>query len=867
MKTSFPSESEPMVQQAFAAWTRAVLRHARSVLVLFGVLTAAAAWFVSGNLAVDTSTTNMISAETPFRQNAIVYDQAFPQFSNLIVIVVDAPTSDAATAMATALTAALRGKSELFTEIEYPEGDPFFRRAGLLYLDRESLSALADRLAAAEPFLATLAHQPDLNGLFDFLGLALRNDGDAGGGELADLFRRIGGIVEAHGADRPAMLPWRDLIDGDRTDGARQVILARPRLENGGLSPGADALAAIRQAADGLRDDGLRDVTVRLTGSVALADEELRSVALGGEKAGLLTLGLVVLLLVIGLRTIRLIVPAIATLVVGLIWTAAFAALAIGHLNLISIAFAVLFIGLGVDFSIHYCLYYRERAARDAAGALAATGSGVGGSLAIGAICAAAGFLSFLPTDYKGLAELGLISGGGMAIAFFLNMTLLPAILSLFPVKPVETASPRSATETFAAKYYRPILWVAAICAVLAAGAAPFAKFDFNPMNLKDPASESVSTFLDLADDPQNGVYAIDVLVPGLEHAVREAARLGALPGVGTVVTLNSLVPENQAEKLTVIDDMAYFLGPVLTAPAPNQAAAGSFAASLEAFRRVAATFLAGGPDGPLADAVAQLNRALASIDPASAAQLQDLDRRLTGYLPGLLDDLRLALEAAPVSVEDIPPHIRRNWLTTDGAARIQLQPAEPVQSNGELRQFAATVLAAAPNAVGTPVTISEAGDAVVSAFREASIIAFVLVSAILIFLLRSVARSLLVLLPLVLAAVLTGGTSVALNLPFNFANIIVLPLLFGLGVASGVHMVMREQAMDRAIDIMQTSTPRAVLFSALTTIASFGSLALSGHLGMTSMGQLLTIAISYTLVCMLLVLPAMMVWRDRRNP
>ena len=133
--------------------------------------------------------------------------------------------------------------------------------------------------------------------------------------------------------------------------------------------------------------------------------------------------------------------------------------------------------------------------------------------------------------------------------------------------------------------------------------------------------------------------------------------------------------------------------------------------------------------------------------------------------------------------------------------------------------------------------------------------------------LLRSIARSLLVLLPLALAAVLTGGTAVALNLPFDFANIIVLPLLFGLGVASGVHMVMRERAADRAVDVMHTSTPRAVLFSALTTIASFGSLALSGHLGMTSMGQLLTIAIGYTLICMLLVLPAMMVWIDRRTP
>lgn len=867
MKTGLPLEKKTAIQRAFIAWTQAVLRHAGIVLAVIGFLSAAAAWFAAGNLAIDTSTTDMISAETPFRQNAIAYDRAFPQFSDLIVIVIDAPSPDAASAMASALTAALQRNTALFKGIEFPDGDPFFRRAGLLYLDMESLTTLSNRLAAAEPFLATLARQPDLNGLFDFLGLALRNSDGSGAAELSGLVRRVSEVVEAQAADRPAMLAWRNLIDDDSEAATRKIVLARPRLDDGGLSPGADALAAIRQAADDIRGDRLRDITVRLTGSVAIADEELRSVALGGKKAGLLTFGLVILLLVIGLRRVRLILPAIVTLTVGLIWTAAFAALAIGHLNLISIAFAVLFIGLGVDFSIHYCLYYREHAARDGDGALVATGPGVGGSLAIGAICAAAGFLSFLPTDYKGLAELGLISGGGMAIAFFLNMTLLPAILSLFPGRPDETAAPRRTAKPFTARHHRPILGVAGICAVLAAGATPFAYFDFNPMNLKDPASESVSTFLDLAKEPRNGVYAIDVLVPDLDHAIREAKRLRALPGVGTAVTLNSLVPEQQAEKLTVIEDMAFFLGPVLMAPAAARPDTDSFAVALQNFGQAAAAYLAGNPGGPLPDAVAQLSHALSAIGPADAARLQDLNVRLTGYLPGLLDDLRLALEAEPVSADDIPPRIRENWLTTSGTARIQLWPAAPVASNAEMRQFAATVLAAAPKAVGTPVTISEAGDAVVAAFQEASIIAFVLVSAILMILLRSIARSLLVLLPLALAAVLTGGTAVALNLPFNFANIIVLPLLFGLGVASGVHMVMRGRASDRAIDVMHSSTPRAVLFSALTTIASFGSLALSGHLGMTSMGQLLTIAIGYTLICMLLVLPAMMVWIERRNP
>jgi predicted RND superfamily exporter protein len=231
-----------------------------------------------------------------------------------------------------------------------------------------------------------------------------------------------------------------------------------------------------------------------------------------------------------------------------------------------------------------------------------------------------------------------------------------------------------------------------------------------------------------------------------------------------------------------------------------------------------------------------------------------------------MLDDLRLALEAGPVTIEDLPLRIKTSWTTADGRARIQIWPAAEIKNNADLRQFATDVLAAAPTAVGTPVTITEAGHAVVRAFQQATLFAFVMVSIVLFVVLRRLADVMLIMYPLVLAAIFTGATAIILGLPFNFANVIVLPLLFGLGVASGVHLVIRSRHATNARALMQTSTPRAVLFSALTTIASFGSLALSGHPGMTSMGQLLTIAIVYTLVCTLIVLPALMTWVERRT-
>ena len=840
-----------MQGSAFSSWTHHVRRHAIAVLALISAATVLAAWYTADNLAIKTSTSDMIAAEIPFRRNAIAFDAAFPQFSNLIVAVIDAPTADAARAAARSLTTGLQQRPDLFTRIEAPQADPYFQRNGLLFYDIADLEALADRLARGEPFLAALAHRPNLTGLFEVLGQLLTEDGNAmDPSDASRLLDEISNIAEAEAGQRLGTFPWRALFEADADRGRRQLVIAQPKLGSGGFTPAARALGEVRRIAD-----EFSGVTIRLTGSAAIDHEELQSVELGGKTAGWLSLTLVIVLLIAGLRSARLIVPTLVTLVAGLIWTATFAALAIGHLNLISVAFAVLFIGLGVDFSIHYCLRFCEYAGAD--DALPRTAVAVGGSLAIGATCAAIGFLSFLPTDYKGLGELGLISGGGMVIAFFMNMTLLPAMLALFAGPTAPQSPPRR--DPLARRFNRQILVGAAFCAVLAATTAPSARFDFNPMNLKDPASESVAAFHDLAHDGDSGVYAIDVLATDQASARRMAERLSALPEVGRILTLEDFVPANQAEKLSVIADMAYFLVPALTARPANEGPPPL--AALQSFRKTLAATLAVNQDHPLRESTERLAHALGALTNA-----EGLEQRLTANLPPLLDDLRQLLAAEAVGIEDIPNRIRRSWIADDGRARVQAWPANPIASNDDLRRFAAAVLAVAPNAVGTPVTITQAGNAVVAAFRQATLTAFALVTIVLLALLRRVLDTALVLAPLVLAALLTGATSVMFDLAFNFANVIVLPLLFGLGVASGVHLVLRRRRTGDAAELLRTSTPRAVLYSALTTIASFGSLALSGHRGMTSMGQLLTIAIAYTLICTLVVLPAMMVWLEQRN-
>jgi uncharacterized protein len=376
--------------------------------------------------------------------------------------------------------------------------------------------------------------------------------------------------------------------------------------------------------------------------------------------------------------------------------------------------------------------------------------------------------------------------------------------------------------------------------------------FDFNPLNLKDPQSESMRTFAELASDPATTPHVIDALAPSLGQAVAMAARLEELDEVGSAITLSSFIPQAQEEKLELIESLAFYLGPAL-APSPTfePPTAQERREALKALRTaLEAAPAAGGGAARFAAALARLDQ-----NPSDAA-LAELEARLTGNLPALLERLRHALEAGPADLEDLPASVRDQWVNVRGEARILVRPAAVIEDNADLRAFAAAVQSVAPGATGTPVVVVAGGHEVIRAFRQASLLALTSITILLALVLRDLRDLLFVLAPLALAFLFTAASAVLLDLQLNFANVIVLPLLLGLGVSGTLHVVMRwrqEGGVDR---LDTTSTPRAVLFSALTTVASFGSLAVSDHRGLASMGLLLTIAISWSLVCSLVVLP-----------
>ena len=831
------------------------------------LLAAASLWYTLAHLRIDTDTTDMISADVPFRQHDRAFARAFPGFGNPIVAVIEGAVPERVQVAAEALADALRADPDHFTAVDHPEGLPFFAQHGLLFLEADELALLTERLAEAQPLLAALAEAPNLRGLGDFATLVLEQQtgGAALPAELDQLFGEMAAVVEAQLEDEPAELSWRGLLE-DGADGGvhRQLVVAQPRLDYTSLAPASEAIAALRAAAERLDIGPQQGLELRLTGGAVLEDEELESVAAGALVASVATTVAVVLLLFWGLRSWRLIVPTLLTLAAGLLVTAGFTALAVGRLNLISVAFAVLFVGLGVDFGIHVVLRYQEQIRRTSqVQAIERAAQNVAGALTLSALCAALGFLSFVPTAYLGLAELGIISAFGMLVAWFASLTLLPALLRLMPLKEPPPIAQRGLLLPIE-RYCRPILALAAIACLGSLVAVPRLAFDFDPLNLKNPQAESVITFHRLKADPETSPHVIDILAPSLEQANRIAGDLALLRPVGETMTVESFVPEAQDEKLELIDSLAWLIGPLLQPTEASPLDVDERDQALHRLRRTLADAFEGGSAAERAPGTAALARALGRLPAVGnerAAAQAELEARLMGLLPVLLDDLRQALEAGPVGLRDLPADLRDRWLTPDGQARVLVRPAWQIDNNEDLRAFAEAVLAEVPDATGTPIVVLEGGDAVVRAFAQASVLALVLIAGVLALILRNLRDSILVLAPIVLAALLTAASAVLLGLSLNFANVIVLPLLLGLGVSGAIHVVMRQRQHG---DIVGTSTPRAVVFSGLTTIASFGALALSDHLGLASMGQLLTIAILWSLVCTLVVLPSMLVVSSR---
>ena len=848
----------------------------RTTLALALALVAAALFYTVGAFDMSTDTGALISAHTPWRVDEAGVEDRFPQQKDAILVVVDGATPELAEDAAARLSDALSADTAHFVLVRRPDGGPFFAREGLLFASLGTVKDTTQRLIDAQPLLGPLAADPSLRGIAKALdtaasGAASGHAEPAAIDRLAKPLASLSGAIDGSLAGHGGAFSWQRLLSGGaakESDGGhlaaptRRVILAQPRLQFGDLQPGDEAAGALRAHAATLGLDAAHGVHIGVTGEVPLADEEFGSIRDNIGWVGALMGAAMLITLFLATTSLREVLAIVTTIIAGLAITTALGLAAVHRLNLISVAFIPLFVGLGVDFGIQVTVRFNaeRHAGAEPMEALTRMAAAIGEPLLTAAAAIFLALGAFLPTAYVGIAELGVIAGVGMIIAFVLNITLLPALLMLLhPHQPQHDVGWHGAApiDRWLEVNRRRILFAFVGAMAVSIAILPWVRFDFNPMHLRDPNGPAMHTLADLMRDPDRTPNTISVLAPNADEAAALASRLSRLPQVAQAVSVDSFVPAEQATKLALIEDASLLLDPTINPfdlPPPTDDASTRTALDKAAASLRALSLAHSGPTGTAAARLAASFSRLAAASPDARARTEAM---LVQPLGICLDAIRASLQAGEVSRASLPEDLRADWVAKDGSALVVVTPAGDSADNAVLRRFTAAVRAVAPHATGLPVATQEAARTVAMAFVQAGVLALALVSLLLYFVLRSVREVAFTLAPVVLSGFLTLGSCVVIGLPLNFANIIAFPLLFGVGVAFHIYFVM---AWRRGVSkLLETSLARAVVFSALATGSAFGALWFSHHPGTASMGLILMISLIWTLVCALIFEPALL--------
>ncbi|HEV2099444.1 MAG TPA: MMPL family transporter [Stellaceae bacterium] len=845
-------------------------RRAWWVVLATGILAAFCAVYAVRHFAVTTDEKALFPPDLPWAQRAFQYMREFPQPD--VTVVVDAPTPEGVAAATARLAAALSAKKDVIKSVGEPQGGAFFERNALLYLPTDQVAGLTENLTRAAPLLAAVSADPSLRGALGALSgsLAGVNAGLLPLDGLTGPLDAASDMAQAALAGRPARFSWQELASGEaQPDQLRRFIEVEPVLDYQRLEPGRAATDAILRTAQQLRLSQQYQAQVRLTGLVPVNDDGFATLTKNAGLNAAISLCAVGLILWLALRSGRIILAVVGCIAAGLAVSAAAGIFMVGALNLISVAFFVLFIGLGIDFGIQFSVRYREERHELANlhKALRSAAQKAGPPLALAAAATIVGFSAFVPTDYRGLSELGEIAGLGMLVAFLASVTVLPALLTV--LKPPGELRPMgfaalAPVDRFLVRHRIPVVVGTAVAVIMASPLLLLLRFDFNPLHLQNAKAPAVATFLQLRKNPQIGANAIEIVTPNLDEAKALAQQLRALPEVAQTSTLDTLIPGDQQVKLQLIRRAAAALSsslhPVRVKAPPSDAQdIEALMSTANALSTCAANARGSGSDA--ARRLSGLLIGLAKADPAVRARARSA---VVEPLRTSLDELKAALNAQQITRDTIPADLKRQWVTPDGQARIQVLPKGDPDDTAVVRSFVAAVLKLAPNATGPAVLLYEAGNTVVRAFVEAGIFALGAILLLLTVTLRRLRDVLLTLLPLLVAAVVTLELSVVLGLKLNFANILALPLLLGVGVAFKIYYVMAWRRGKTAL--VQSTLTRAVIFSAMTTATAFGSLWMSNDPGTSSMGELMALALLCTMMAAVLFQPALM-GTPRRRP
>ncbi len=862
----------------FSRWGDWTLGNPVKVLSIVVLLSIFALQYTAGHLSINTDTTELVAPDAPFQQNRRNYEKAFSQDMHTLLLVVESDTPELTKSATKRLLRLLSANKNCCNSAYIPNDNEFFRQNGLLYLDTDELQTLSNNLSLAQPFIGRIAQEPNLTGFFSIFEDALTSTGKTQVVpiDLTSLIDKVALALHKTVNGENALLSWESLISDKKMHSNSGFIVVAPKFDFSQIRPAESAIDSIRKAVAQIQDPNLPAVKVWVTGEVGLEDDELSGMSTGTFTASIFSIVLVLFILLVAYRSILLTVATLMTLALGMLFCGAFAAFSVKELNLISVAFAVSNIGLGVEYAIHFCLRYRDNLTHHVHKELAlrSTLTSTAPSLLLCAGTTSIGLYAFIPTDYKGVSELGLLAGTSLFICLLITLIALPALLKVLPAPAkFEKDEVKNGLAKLSEKlailplhYAKPITIATLVIAIISVVLTFNVKTDFNPINLRDPNTESVIAFQNLMKDKETTPMTLTVLAKDENSAKAMEQKLSTLASVDKTVSLFDFQPTAQLDKLALIEEMGLMLGaqtqsfPALktdTDPVPG----------INRLIKTIDTILPQKTDTKERTALTNFKHELQDIlieldtrqQPNRRMFIDKIQTTLLGTLPNVMNELSDSFNAKEVTLADLPADIKDKWLSKNGSYRIQIFPKKDLNDLPSLEEFITEVQSVAPETTDLPIMYWESMKEVISAFQQAIVIALITIALLLFAIRRNMIDTLLVMTPLILAGLFTMASAVLTNTPINFANIIALPLLLGLGVDNGIHMVEKlHHSLSEAQNIYQSSTARAMFYGALTTASSFAGLAFSPHQGIASMGLIITIGIFWIMVCTFVILPAL---------
>lgn len=889
------------------AWMVQVLPRPRMVLGLALLSALMASAYSATHLKVQTDQLELISSHHPLIALSDRMD-AFESDGKNLTVVIEAPTPDRGISFLLALVPRIKADTTYFKKVFYRVDPNLFKDWGLLYLDRNDLLGLRKAFQDYSYMLHGLARQPSVPAFFSLINEEMarrmvgelftgfldeekspdKSHSDGEGMNLDFLLQALQGLSHYLAGTSDYVFPWFSFFtqgelnlkhEGYFWVGQKDLLIVSviPKETEGTLTEVQDALNRLRSLILETRTE-YPDVQAGVTGRQALNDDQMSTVMKDMERATWISILGVLTLMIIFRGSVRRPLIQMVALIVGLCWTFGWAALFVGHLNMLSAVFAPLLIGLADDFGIHWFSRFEEEerlVIKDRRSVVRRVMDSSGPGIFLAAISTSLSFLAFVLTGFRGLMELGMITGMGTFLMLFAYFTVLPALSILEAGGPKTSPMPQKSSEgggrllRFSPRAARWILGGMTVLCLLSLGSASRVGFDLNPLRLQAENAEAVVWEKRLVENSRRSVLYCEGLAASAEEAKAKIKTFEALPTVAMVESVFSLLPEDQDEKLTLLRSFLAEIPPVTTATStfgPQDVEVLKGVLERIRFKMREDQASKWGADAPTLDRMAQVRTLLGGVihaletSPEASIRLNEYQERFREDVLETLDFIRKGASASPMSVEDIPPQVKDRFFQADrNEYLIRIYPKESIWESGALSRFVASLQSVDPQVVGDPVSLYVFSNAFKRACLMAALYALIAIFIVLAMTFRSLRPALLALVPLGVGTLWTVAIMGWVGMQFNVANGIFMPLVLAAGVEYGVIILHRFNEGGIHPGELPFSTVKGVILAALTTTVGFGTLMLSHHRGIFSLGYVAAVGSLCVLAAAILILPALL--------